>query len=66
MRCHGCRPARGITIDNHCNHLMQLHGKFCSRCTYDGRKIGVKESKCTGVSDVQKYALISGIVGEFQ
>ena len=45
---------------------MQLHGKFCSRCSYNGGKIGVKESKCTGVSDVQKYALIGGIVGELK
>ena len=43
---------------------LQLHGKFCSRCTYNGAKIGAKESKCTSVSDPSKYALIGGTVGE--
>lgn len=46
--------------------VLQLHGKFCSRCSYNGAKIGAKESKCTRVSNPLKYALISGVVGELK
>ena len=44
-------------------HSLQLHGPGCGTCTYNGGKIGIKESKCTRVSDVKKYALVAGTVG---
>ena len=43
---------------------LQLHGPGCGRCTYNGAKNGAKESKCTGVSDPMKYALIGGAIGK--
>lgn len=58
------RPVILCQLQHTSAHCLQLHGKFCSRCTYNGAKIGAKESKCTGVNAPLQYALVGGVVGE--
>ena len=43
--------------------LVQLHGQGCGTCTYNGGKVGIRESKCTRASDSRKYVLVAGAVG---
>ena len=49
---------------------VQLHGPGCGICTYnaygrpfDKGNIGVKESKCTHVTDSVAYVLVAGVIG---
>jgi hypothetical protein len=57
---------RALTTDIH----LQLHGAGCGICTYnaygrpfDRGNIGVKESKCTHVTDSVAYLLVAGVIG---